>query len=64
MNEKTKLLELFKKAADSADMFKDDKREVMAPLCCQKKERNTRSGRIEDYLRKLWRVTGSRCLLL
>ena len=29
MEEKTRLLELFKKAADSADMFKDDKREVM-----------------------------------
>lgn len=29
MNEKTKLLGLFKKAADAADMFKDDKREIM-----------------------------------
>lgn len=29
MNEKKKLLELFKKAADSADMYKDDKREIM-----------------------------------
>lgn len=37
MEEKTRLLELFKKAADSADMFKDDKREVMgSPMLSEK----------------------------
>ncbi|MCI8666972.1 MAG: hypothetical protein HFG82_09940 [Dorea sp.] len=42
MNEKTKLLELLKKAADAADMFKDDKREIM------KSDRLSEKGKTQE----------------
>ncbi len=68
MNEKTRLLELFKDAADSADMFKEDKQEVMkSPMLSERGKKHEMAENLrlfaeamKDYRERMLAIVNER----